>query len=67
MMDIDLEILINIRYLIPVSLHTVPNTINQPIIDILYGFVKWEVERGYLKHTYSSWNQKKDNSVVKND
>lgn len=40
MMDIDLEILINIRYLISVSQHTVPNTINQPIIDILYGFVK---------------------------
>jgi hypothetical protein len=35
MMDIDLEILINIRYLIPVSKLTVPNTINKPIIDIL--------------------------------
>lgn len=40
MMDIDLEILINIRNLIPVSQLTVPNTINQPIIDIVKGFVK---------------------------
>lgn len=48
-MDIDLEILINIRYLIPVSQLTIPNTINQPIIGIVKGFVKWNVERGYLK------------------
>lgn len=40
MMDIDLEILINIRCLIAVLQHTVPNTINQPIIDISNGFVK---------------------------